>query len=779
MFQKHEVQPEVKLIQTQVRSNAESEDIENLTTDLSVVCKDHNNVVIQDLIGDSHRFIYSKALAECFRDDDDPLIEELFSRAEAPFNHPTFQNREATHIFVVNETDFGPRLEKAVQSLRKDGMSLGILKPFCRDPEKVPVAVSHQPKSELSSLIDKIKNAMKTLDHVLYKGAVFAKPKNARYTYVFMHPVKKYLDLLLSSPILQDPLLKNLSQLEKIMSSDTCSVIEQVKFDLDLIEVSNGQLFKISERRFTDCSILTNDIGKTSPRMFVQYNCDFPPDPKYFQESIFNSFPDKQERVNFLNKFYQCLMAGRMPHKCPKLVVAGPKDSGKTTWLSVLTGVISPRYIATVTKEKQFSMQMISEDTQLVFIDEWSPDTLQSDAAKVTLQGGLMPVAKKNQQPDLIDNRAPFYITTNDVPYFGEDDENVRRRIRVFNTKSIKDDKLIKNVDQWCDVHAMDCIVWTANELNENIEIVDKDERWYENAPPVENIVTNEERALSKERRVLKVDVAKIKALTFAEIDSSSTSSVGTGEQTGVPMEVIPEQVKTAAKEHVESLKREQTRLMEIEEEYGIRLSPTCPESCKTNDLNNKAYFQRVYRQLFFEFDLDLNPQHALSFLRKKPEFDAKRGDNTEGNPAYDGWLMVLGRSREAFDQLEFFKMYLQAYEEILKLRKKCNVRVLRDMDPVYQAVREVKRAQNIPQSKKYREHDEGYEKPQSSNEEDTGQSQVFDPAPKSIVLRSTQIFSEAEETVLNSSEPESDEDGKEPSTKQDGLIGYIFKKFW
>ena len=109
---------------------------------------------------------------------------------------------------------------------------------------------------------------------------------------------------------------------------------------------------------------------------------------------------------------------------------------------------ISPRYIATVTKEKQFSMQTISEDTQLVFIDEWSPDTLQSDAAKVTLQGGLMPVAKKNQQPDLIDNRAPFYITANDVSYFGEDDENVGRRIRVFNTKSIKDGKLIKNVDQ-------------------------------------------------------------------------------------------------------------------------------------------------------------------------------------------------------------------------------------------------------------------------------------------------------------------------------------------
>ena len=43
-------------------------------------------------------------------------LKSFFSRAEAPFNHPTFQNREATHIFVVNETDFGPRrLESSVK----------------------------------------------------------------------------------------------------------------------------------------------------------------------------------------------------------------------------------------------------------------------------------------------------------------------------------------------------------------------------------------------------------------------------------------------------------------------------------------------------------------------------------------------------------------------------------------------------------------------------------------------------------------------------------------
>ena len=44
-----------------------------------------------------------------------------------------------------------------------------------------------------------------------------------------------------------------------------------------------------------------------------------------------NSFPEDEIRANFLNKFYQCLLAGRMPYKVKKLVVYGPKDSGKTS----------------------------------------------------------------------------------------------------------------------------------------------------------------------------------------------------------------------------------------------------------------------------------------------------------------------------------------------------------------------------------------------------------------------------------------------------------------
>ena len=122
-----------------------------------------------------------------------------------------------------------------------------------------------------------------------------------------------------------------------------------------------------------------------------------------------------------------------------------------------------------------------------------------------------MPVAKKNQLPDLIDNRAPFYITTNDVPYFGVDDENVRWRIRVFNTKSIKDDKLIKNVDQWYDIHAMGCTVWTANELNENVDIVDKEERWYEKAPQVKTLLQMKNGNYQRREELLKLTWRRLK----------------------------------------------------------------------------------------------------------------------------------------------------------------------------------------------------------------------------------------------------------------------------
>ena len=72
---------------------------------------------------------------------------------------------------------------------------------------------------------------------------------------------------------------------------------------------------------------------------------------------------------------------------------------------------------------------MIDEDTPSTFLDEWAERTLQSDMAKLVLQGGYMVSAVKHRKPKILDNRCPFYITTNEVPYFENDEENMQRTI--------------------------------------------------------------------------------------------------------------------------------------------------------------------------------------------------------------------------------------------------------------------------------------------------------------------------------------------------------------
>ena len=77
---------------------------------------------------------------------------------------------------------------------------------------------------------------------------------------------------------------------------------------------------------------------------------------------------------------------------------------------------------------------MITNETQLVIVDEWSTTRMDSDLAKCILQGGWMVTAVKHGVPRTVLNNSPYYITANEVPDFGDDDENVRRRIQIFNT---------------------------------------------------------------------------------------------------------------------------------------------------------------------------------------------------------------------------------------------------------------------------------------------------------------------------------------------------------
>jgi hypothetical protein len=168
-----------------------------------------------------------------------------------------------------------------------------------------------------------------------------------------------------------------------------------------VIEVLNGKVFNIKEKKFMATSdvLKPSDLGSISPRTFIYYNPDQceNPKPKIFINFLENSFPGEVQRRAFLRKYYQCLCAKELDHKTRKLCVVGNKDSGKTSLLAPLQGIIPLDKIATLTREKQFSAQMICEDTELVFVDEWSPQTLDAESAKKLLQGGYFVTAVKHK----------------------------------------------------------------------------------------------------------------------------------------------------------------------------------------------------------------------------------------------------------------------------------------------------------------------------------------------------------------------------------------------
>ena len=105
-----------------------------------------------------------------------------------------------------------------------------------------------------------------------------------------------------------------------------------------------------------------------------------------------------------------------MPHKVCKLVVAGPRDSGKTSWSNIFHNrIILDHCIAFVTKEREFSSAMITNETQLVIVDEWSTTRIDSDHAKCILQGSWMVTAVKHGVPRAVLNSSPYYMTANDL----------------------------------------------------------------------------------------------------------------------------------------------------------------------------------------------------------------------------------------------------------------------------------------------------------------------------------------------------------------------------
>ena len=212
--------------------------------------------------------------------------------------------------------------------------------------------------------------------------------------------------------------------------------------------------------------------------------------------------------MRFFNKFYQCFSAFNMPDKLKTLVVARPKDSGKTSWSNIFHRIIPSSAIVSLTKEKQFPAAMITKETQLVIVDEWSANTKESDLAKTILQGGWMVTAVKHGNPRTVLNNSPYYIT-NHVADFGDEDENVRRRVDIFLMESLPHPR--PDINRWLYDNAMHCVAWMAKEISASRHFIPESELWYEGT-------TSEPLTISANEGEMLLDNARLRRISEADL---------------------------------------------------------------------------------------------------------------------------------------------------------------------------------------------------------------------------------------------------------------------
>ena len=125
---------------------------------------------------------------------------------------------------------------------------------------------------------------------------------------------------------------------------------------------------------------------------------------------------------------------------------------------------------------------MVNEDTDLIFIDEWSENTLEIVNIKTLFQGGCMVKSAKHQDAQLFDNKAGIYLTCNELPDFGVEQPNVDRWISVFHTTELPEPKC--EAPRWIEDNPMDYSTWMINEINRNIKYIPQQQRFYEKKSP-------------------------------------------------------------------------------------------------------------------------------------------------------------------------------------------------------------------------------------------------------------------------------------------------------
>jgi len=287
-----------------------------------------------------------------------------------------------------------------------------------------------------------------------------------------------------------------------------------------------------------------------------------------------------------------------------------------------------------------------------------------------------------------------MFITCNKQPDYEDEQENIDRRIQVFPTCALPTTQKDPSAPKWIRDNAMQCLVWMANELNKNVDMLPQEERFYEkpthdiNTTLGENVFPEEEtaklRALNIPDVISQVEVEvsygvddSVLSSDFENIlDSSATSNAQ--EPLVVALSPVKENQLSNYPTWIENYEVEDC--MQLSSCYNTQESEVddcnnMPQKLSVETLNTVPYMREVRRIIanYMDQGKDLRCENITNFQLK---FDRVGGITYKrADPSFDAWMCVRGKKRNVFQPELLVQRYPSLIETTKDMRKICNVR--------------------------------------------------------------------------------------------------------
>lgn len=311
--------------------------------------KDHNNNFLQEKVDLS----FSHGLKTL----QDQLMEE-------PLEDSLRGSERVVRLQIIS-TAFCPVLrDKGVPALVRAGLKVDVFGIENSHPPEGNQCISKALASPIVIAMNDVERAMEKLGYSLYKGEVYKKVQSSKYTFSHCCTVKRFLSVLGTNESYKETIVKHLHKLDSLLSDSESEFGKQMQIDFDLIEVSDGWCFSLSRREFVENAICHTDVGRTSPRAFVEYRRDKLPDVTFFQEILENSLSE-EEIGYFCEYFVRLLNYGTKQHKEKVLCLVGEPNSGKTSLFAPITAIIPQRLVMELSLDDKGSINVIFHPSRL------------------------------------------------------------------------------------------------------------------------------------------------------------------------------------------------------------------------------------------------------------------------------------------------------------------------------------------------------------------------------------------------------------------------------